>query len=172
MLEESFDLQVAYAGPRLDHPPGLHFEIRELTGPSPAIESLYVLTDRPVPSRKTLTRIPGITSTNGALASGGLSDRIIVEEDIVSRADSAQTLALLRQQGFDLAGWTPSSLRYGRIALVLTRPGTVPAESISVAPADLLALNRLPAAERFLAHVLSRQPLPTVRSCQVFEPQN
>jgi hypothetical protein len=172
MLEESFDLQVAYTGPRLDHPPGLHFEIRELTGPSPAIESLYVLTDRPMPSRKTLTRIPGITSTNGALASGGLSDRIIVEEDIVSRADSAQTLALLRQQGFDLAGWTPSSLRYGRIALVLTRPGTVPAESISVAPADLLALNRLPAAERFLAHVLSRQPLPTVRSCHVFEPQN
>jgi hypothetical protein len=164
MLQESLDVQVLYTEPKPDYSPVFHSEIHELAGPSQSAESLYVLTSRPMPSRKMLPQIPSVTSTNGALASGGLSDRIIVEEDITSQTDSAHTLTLLRQEGFDLAGWTPSSLRYGRIALVLTRPGTVPAESISVAPADLRALNCLPAAERFLSHVLSRHPLPRVRS--------
>jgi hypothetical protein len=164
MLRESFDVQVLYAEPKPDYEPDLHSEIRELAGPSQAAESLYVLTSRPMPERKMLTQIPGVTSTNGALVSSGLSDRIIVEEDITSQADSAHTLTLLGQQGFDLAGWTPSSLHYGRIALVLTRPGTVPAESISVARADLRALNCLPAAERFLTRVLSQRPLPRALS--------
>jgi hypothetical protein len=160
MLEESFDVQVLYAEPKPDYEPDFHSEIRELAAPSQTAESLYVLTSRPMPSRKMLTQIPGVTATNGALASGGLSDRIIVEEDITSQADSAHTLTQLGQQGFDLAGWTPSSLHYGRIALVLTRPGTVPAESISVARADVQALNGRPATERFLIRVLSRRPLP------------
>jgi hypothetical protein len=172
MLQESFDVQVLYTEPKPDYAPVFDSEIRELAGPSQAAESLYVLSSRPMPSRKMVLQIPSITSTNGTLASGGLSDRIIVEEDITSQADSAHTLTLLGQQGFDLAGWTPSSLRYGRIALVLTRPGTVPAESITVALADLRALNCLPAAERFLTRVLSRHPLPRVGSTRGQESQD
>lgn len=172
MLDESLGAPIVYGGPKHDHPSGGRLEIWELNGPSSAAESLYVLTTHPMPARKALTQIPGITLTNGSLASAGLSDRIIVEDNIVSQASSAYALTLLRQQGFDLAGWAPSSHRRGRIALVLTRPGTVPAQSISVARADLSALDHLPAASRFLAHVLSRCPLPIIRTSQGFEVQD
>jgi hypothetical protein len=167
MLEESLGAQVAYVTRAHRFPPVIRSDLRELIGPSPEAESLYVLTTHPIPSRRELAQAPGITLTNGARVSAGLSDRIVVEEDVTGQASSAHALALLCQQGFDLAGWVPSGHRYGRIALVLTRPGTVP-QSISVAPADLSALDHLPAAGRFLARVLSRQQ-PTVRSSQGVE---
>jgi hypothetical protein len=169
MLDENLGVPVVYAGPRHNLPSGTSLEIWELKGPSSAAESLYVLTTQPMPARKALARVPGITLASGILASAGLSDRIIMEDDIVSQASSAYALAALRRQGFDLAGWAPSSHRRGRIALVLTRPGTVPAQTISVAPADLSALHHLPAAGRFLAYVLSRRPLPTIHTSQGFE---
>ena len=169
MLEESIGARVAYAAPGHDLPPAIRPELRELTGPSPAAESLYLLTTVPVPARRTLAQPPGITLANGARVSAGLSDRIIVEEDIAGHASSAHVLTLLRQQGFDLAGWAPSSHRYGRMALVLTRPGTVPAQSTSVAPADLSALDHQPAAGRFLTRALSRHPLPVARTSHGLE---
>jgi len=171
MLNESLGAQIAYARPEHDHPTGMRLEIRELNGPSPAAESLYMLTTHPMVSRKALAQVPAITLTSGALASAGLSDRIIVEEDIVRKPNSALAVTLLRQQGFDLAGWAPSSYRRGRIALVLTRLGTVPAQSISVASAELSALDGLPAACRFLIYVLSRHPLPIIRTSHGFEAQ-
>lgn len=163
MLEESLGAQVAYGVLGHDFPPMAHPGFLELSGPSPTAESLYVLTTHPMPSRRTLAELPGITLANGALASAGLSDRIIVEEDISGQASSVHALALLRQQGFELAGWAPSSHCCGRVALVLTRPGTIPAQHVSVAPASLSALDHRPAAARFLARVLSRRPQPVAR---------
>lgn len=172
MLDESLGAPIVYAEPKNDLTPGTRLEIWEVNGPSSADESLYVLTAHPMPSRKPLAQVPRITLTSGALVSAGLSDRIIVEDDIASQASFPHALTLLRRQGFDLAGWAPSSHRLGRIALVLTRPGTVPAQAISVAPADLSALDHLPAASRFLAHVLSRYPLPTIYTSRGFEAQD
>jgi hypothetical protein len=168
MLDETLGVRVAYATHAHGCPPVIRPEFRELTGPSRAIESLYVLTTHPVPSRRKLAQLPGITLANGTRVSAGLSDRVIVEEDITGQAGSAHALTLLRQQGFDLAGWAPSSHRYGRITLVLTRPGTVP-QGISVASADLSALDHLPAASRFMARVLARHPQPAVSSSPGFD---
>lgn len=159
MLDESIGAPIVYAGSGHGHSAASRLQLWELSGPSPAIESLYVLTAHTMPPGTAVAKVPSITLASGALASAGLSDRIILEEDIVSKVGSARVLASLRQQGFDLAGWAPSSHRHGRIALVLTRPGTVPAQSISVASPDLSALDHLPAAARFLTHVLSRRPL-------------
>jgi hypothetical protein len=168
MLDESLGAQVAYATRAHDFPPVICPDLQELIGPSRTAESLYVFTNHPIPSRRKLAQAPGITLANGTRASAGLSDRIVVEEDITGQASSAHALAFLRQQGFDLAGWAPSSYRHGRIALVLTRPGTVP-QGISVALADLSALDHLPAAGRFLARVLARLPQPVVRPSQGLE---
>ncbi len=165
MLDESLGARVAYTTPAPDFPPAIQPELRELIAPSRAAESLYVLTAHPIPARRKLAQVPGITLADGVLASAGLSDRIVVEEDITGQASSAHALALLRQEGFDLTGWAPSSHRYGRVALVLTRPGTVP-HNIAVAPADLSALDHLPAAGRFLTRVLSRHPQPAVLPSQ------
>lgn len=162
MLAESISVHVAY-----DRPAGsagtLRGEIRELVGPSPIDESLYVLTNHTLPSRRVLREVPGIKRSDGAQASAGLSDRLIVEEDIVVRPDAPQVLNVLYQAGFTLAGWAPSHRRFGRLALVLTRPGTVPADRVSVAPPDLSMLEHLPATRSFLTRVLSRRPSPKPR---------
>jgi hypothetical protein len=163
MLAETLDAQVIYAEPPLGDPPPAPSVLREMTGPSPKAESLYVLSRHPMPSRKTVDQIPSIEPSSAIRASAGLSDKIIVEEDIVNQADSAHALHALHREGFELAGWTPSSYRYGRIALVLTRPGTVPAKSVCIAPPDLSALGHLPSAHHFLDHVLSRRPV--LRPC-------
>lgn len=117
-----------------------------------------MLAGHPLSAGSAVAEVLGITRSDGTRVSAGLSDRIIVEEDIVSRPDSVHAVSALRRQGFDLAGWVPSSCHQGRLALVMTRPGTVPAEGVSVAPPDLSALDRLPAARRFLEHVLARRP--------------
>ncbi len=162
MLIESISVRVAYGRPA-GSAGTLRGEIRELVGPSPMDESLYVLTGHAVSSGRVLREVPGVKRSNGAHVSAGLSDRLIVEEDVVGQPDSPRVLNILYQAGFMLAGWAPSQYRFGRLALVLIRPGTVPADGVSVAPPDLSALRHLPATQKFLAHVLSRPPSPKSR---------
>jgi hypothetical protein len=162
MLDESLSAQVVYGGP-VGGGRALPGEIRELVESSPTDESLYVLTGHPLASRRALEKVPGVPRSKGKQVSAGLSDRLIVEEDIVGRPESAQVLNALYQEGFALAGWAPSQYQFGRLALVFTRPGTVPAEAVSVAPPDLSALAHLPATHSFLTRVLARRPSPQLR---------
>ncbi|MFD8142937.1 hypothetical protein [Streptomyces sp. NPDC059708] len=136
-------------------PPG---ELRELSGPDPAVESLYLLSRRPCAVGRAVDGIPYRIRADGAYASAGLSDRVIVEADAAEAPDAIAVLERLRGAGFALAGWEPSWQRSGRLALVLTRPGRVPDGGTSVAAPDLSALGGLPAARRFLGGVLSRLP--------------
>jgi hypothetical protein len=162
MLDESFSARLAFGGPAPGADERFYGEIRELVEPSPMDESLYILTRHPLPSRRVVGAVPGVTRPDGVRASSGLGDRLLVEEDIVGRPESAQVLGALYREGFSLAGWAPSNYSHGRIALVLTRPGAVPADGVWVAPPDLSALAHLPVTHRFLTHVLARRPLRDV----------
>lgn len=162
MLAESRAARVVFAEPGDDRR-ALPGEIREVVAPSPTDESLYVLTRHPMPSRRVLAEIPGVTRSDGVRGSAGLNDRLILEEDIVGRPESTGALRAFHQAGFHLAGWVPSRRRFGRLALVMARPGTVPAGRVSVTSPDLSALAHLPAAHSFLTRVLSRRPRPELR---------
>lgn len=163
MLDESLSARVVFGARAAGQDGGPRGEIRELVGPSPMDESLYVLTRRPLPSRRVVGQVPGLTRPDGARASFGLGDKLLVEEDVVGRPESAQVLNALYREGFALAGWAPSYYCYGRLALVLTRPGVVPADGVWVAPPDLSALAHLPVTHKFLTHVLARRPAQDVR---------
>ncbi|MEV7544908.1 hypothetical protein [Streptomyces sp. NPDC089915] len=144
------------AGPAFRAPlPGA---LRELSGPDPAVESLYLLSRRPADVGRAVDGIPYRVRADGAYASAGLSDRVVVEADAAEAPDAVAVLERLRRAGFALAGWEPSRQRSGRLALVLTRPGRVPDGGTAVAAPDLSALDRLPAAQRFLGGVLARLP--------------
>ena len=159
MLAEGFDTQVALGGP-VDGLATLLGKIREVVTASPTDESLYVFTSHPAPSQRVVAEIPAATGLDGIRVSAGLSDRLILEEDIVSRPESIVALNAFYRAGFSLAGWVPSHHRFGRVALVMGRPGTIPADSVAVASPDLSAMAHLPAARSFLTRVLSRRPTP------------
>lgn len=162
MLDESVSARVAFTGLAPGEGGRRYGEIRELVAPSPLDESLYLLTHHPLPSRKVVQAVPGVLRPDGVRASSGLGDRLLVEEDIVGRPESAHVLGALYREGFSLAGWAPSNYSYGRLALVLTRPGAVPADGVRVAAPDLSALARFPRTHTFLSHVLARRPLRDV----------
>jgi hypothetical protein len=163
MLAESFEARITFAEAARDDPGSPSAEVRELVGPTAKGESSYIVTRHPLPSRRALREIPAVVRADGAVASVGLNAKLVVEEDVLARPEAPDTLNALRRQGFDFAGWAPSALRYGRVALVLSRPGTTPAGSAPVAPPDLSALTELGATRRFLMHVLSRRPTPAER---------
>ena len=111
MLAESIEARISYSEPPLSGPPTQSLGIHELVEPSATSESLYVIADHPLRSRRALREIPAITNSNGVIASTGLSDKVIVEQDVISRAEAVHTLDALYQLGFHLAGWAPSNER-------------------------------------------------------------
>ncbi|MGW2396223.1 hypothetical protein ACWCYY_06685 [Kitasatospora sp. NPDC001664] len=132
--------------------------LHQLAAPSATVESLHLLSARPPRGGRPVPEVPARVGPDGAYASTGLSDRVVVEDDVLGAPDAALHLDRLHRSGFRPAGWAPSHQRAGRPALVLTRPGSLPGPETSVTPADLRAFARLPSTGSFLAHVLSHRP--------------
>lgn len=93
----------------------------EIEAPSSMGESIHVMTDDSVmPHLRVVREIP--SSNNGG--SAGISDRVIVEQDVIGDRESAhQAYQFLVTQGFYLSGWVCSSYVQGRIALIFGRAG-------------------------------------------------
>ncbi|MFC9330681.1 hypothetical protein [Kitasatospora sp. NPDC057015] len=164
MLAETCGVEPRYA-PAPEPPAGaplLTGHLRELAAADPAVESRYLLSRRPALTGRPVDAVPYVVGPDGTHRSTGLSDRIVVEQDIVDGGGALPAIEYLRRQGFEPAGWEPSHQHHARAALVLTRPGTLPAPEVSVAAPDLSSLAGLPATQRFLAHVLARRPAAAV----------
>ena len=162
MLVETTGASITHTTPQITEPASAGVTVYEVIEPSAHNESAYFITSAHIPGWKTVEQIPHSSDSEGSHVSTGLSDKAIIENDVLSSQDIGPLLGSLSRQGFHLAGWTPSERQYGNIALVLSRPGFLPAEGIPAIEADLSAMSGFPAARLFLQRTAEYRPARTV----------
>jgi len=132
----------------------------EVNPPGPTAESLYVMTRRLVKPGLRAIEVMPMSMTGG---STGISDRVVVEQDVVADAeDASRAYGFLGEQGFHLSGWACSAQLSGRLALVFGRPGRpAPGNVMAAAHLPTRLRDTSPTAYTFFRRAFDQQPQPS-----------